>query len=128
MSTPQTTDLTFTPWQGLQIWPAYVEVDFAVNGSKVCRGMVRDFPNYSTRRITNLSTGMEFFADADTVFDIFYVTKWPVRKDSPAVSQVLNRFKELPENQYLSTSTLERLAIEAVQTVRIADINLALDV
>lgn len=56
---------SMSPLERLSVLPAYTEVMFAANGSKMCRGMVRDLPGLP-RRITNLDCGTEFFADADT--------------------------------------------------------------
>jgi len=61
----------------ISLLPSYTEVDFAVNGSQVCRGMIRDnaFQGEGERRITNLTTGMEFFVTPETEFDHFVITK-----------------------------------------------------
>jgi hypothetical protein len=52
-----------------------------VNGSRTCRGMVRDMAYRDDRRMTNLTTGFEFFSDSTTEFDSFVVTKFPVNMD-----------------------------------------------
>jgi hypothetical protein len=59
---------TADPAQAVARADAYQNVRFAANGSSVCRGMVRSMPGFP-RRITNLSTGTEFFVEADTVLD-----------------------------------------------------------
>jgi hypothetical protein len=52
----------------------YTNVKFAVRGSAVCEGMIRDFPTGDgNRRITNLTTGFEFFVTPETDFDYFEV-------------------------------------------------------
>jgi hypothetical protein len=64
--------------------PAYTKVNFAVNGSKVCEGLTRDIPrldgeDHLDRRITNLSSGFEFFVTDDTAFDTFEIVEFDGR-------------------------------------------------
>ena len=64
--------------------PAYTRVRFAYNGSKVCDGLTRDLPRYPNessleRRITNLTTGFEFFVTADMQLDHFEIVEFDGR-------------------------------------------------
>ena len=64
--------------------PTYTRVTFSVNGSKVCDGLTRDIPRGPTephleRRITNLTTGTEFFVTPDTDFDHFEIIEFDGR-------------------------------------------------
>lgn len=104
-----------TPWQFIQNCPTYTEVRFSTHGSKICDGIVRDIPGRDTRRITNTTTGMEFFVDADVLFDTFAITGFP-REDSPASWDVEGILAGI-----LDPVEAEALARRVVSAVRVAD-------
>lgn len=65
---------TLSPADAVRVAPAYTKVEFRltdVNARDLTfEGMVRDIPGRFPRRITNLTTGTEFFVDEGTELEL----------------------------------------------------------